>query len=169
MTDLQKHDALAQVDADKKAVKGSHLSQTELRAGDDVTLYREKRPDDKIQFWGHGDDSRMTGNSAHKYASVVASGNGAGTAGDQVQGDLIVAITDSDGRIKAERTIGDLQELADAADDPRTERPLMEALAPFAEQGRYMEVIVNADEESDGVEVDPSASNARVWYSETSA
>jgi hypothetical protein len=169
MAQLQQHQALAQVDANPKAVKGSHLEQTTLRAGDDVTVYREKRPDDKIQFWGHGDSNRMNGNSVHKYAELVASGGGAGTAGDAIQGDLIVAITDSDGRIKAERNIGDLQELADAAADARTERPLMEALAPYAEQGRYMEVIVNADAASDGVEVDPSASNARVWYSETSA
>lgn len=163
---LQADQRLANVDANKKPVKATHLSGETLRADDDVTVYREKRPDDKTQFWGHGGENREVGSTAHKYADLVASGNGTGTAGDQVEADVIVAITDSDGRILAERQVGDVATLADAANDPRTERPMMPALAPYAEQGRYMEVIINADSASDGVELDPSASSARLWYSE---
>jgi len=163
---LSKNAQLAQSESDKQAIKAEHLDQTTVRANDDVTVYRERRPDDKVQWFGHGGENRMSGNVAHKFADLVASGNEAGTAGDQIQGDLLVAITDSDGRILAERTVGDLQTLADAAADSRTERPLMPALAPYLKMGRYMEVIVNADQSSDGVEIDPANSNMRLWYSE---
>lgn len=163
---LIKNERLAEKDANKKSIKGANLSQTTVREGDDVTLYRERRPDDKIQWFGHGGEDRTSGNTAHKYADLVASGNGSGTAGDQLQGDIIVAITDSDGRILAERQLGDSQTLADAAADARTERPTQPAVAPYLEMGRYKEVIFNADAASDGVELDPSASSARIWYSE---
>jgi len=163
---LQHSRELAQYDVDKKPVKASAMEQTTLRAGDDVTVLREKRPDDKTQFWGHGGKTRDYGNLAHKFADLVASGNGTGTEGDQIEGDIIVAITDSDGRILAERQVGDIDTLAAAANDSRTERPLMPSYAPYLKQGRYREVIINADSASDGVELDPSASSARLWYSE---
>lgn len=163
---LTKNSTLAAADADKKSIKGGQLNQATVREGDDVTLYRERRPDDKTQWFGHGGENRMSGNTAHKYADLVASGDGSGTEGDQLQGDIIVAITDSDGRILAERQFGDSQELADAADDARTERPTQPAVGPVLGQGRYAEVIFNADAESDGAEVDPANSTARVWYSE---
>lgn len=163
---LTKNRRLAVTDANQKAIKASHREQTTVREGDDVTLYRQRRPDDKVQWFGHGTEARDSGNSAHKFADLVASGGGAGTAGDALEGEVIVAITDSDGRILAERQLGDAQTLADAADDARTERPMMPALAPFLTQGRYMEVLFNADAASDGVEVDPANSSARIWYSE---
>jgi len=168
---LAQYPDLQQADADKDSVKASEMMQKELRANDDVTVYRERRPDDRVQWWGHGDENRNSGNSAHKYADLVATGNGSGdaAAGDQIEGDVIIAITDSDHRILAERKVGDVDDLADAADDRRTERPMMPAYAPYLEQGRYREVIINADEESDGDELDPDASSARLYYSETSA
>lgn len=166
---LQQHPDLQQMDADKKAVKASHLNQTTLREGDDVTVFRERRPDDKLQWWGHGDEDRQEGSSAFKYAELVASGGGTANAGDAIEGDIIIAITDSDGRILVERQAGDVDELTDAANDSRTERPMMPAYAPYLTQGRYREVIINADAASDGAELDPSASSARLWYSETNA
>lgn len=163
---LQPHPGLAQRGGDKQSIKAEHLEAATLRSGDDITVYREKRPDDKLQWFGHGDDDRMNGSTAFKYADLVASGNGSGTAGDQIEGELIAAITDSDGRVLAERTIGDLDTLADAAQDNRTERPPMPALAPYLTQGRYMELRINADQASDGVELDPTNSSQRVWYSQ---
>jgi hypothetical protein len=163
---LQFSRQLAALDANKKPIKATHLDQTEVRAGDDVTVYREKKPDDKFWYWGHGGQNRQSGNTAHKYADIVCSGNGSGTSGDPVEGDVYVAITDSDGRVLAERHVGDISTLADAADDARTERPVMPALAPYLTQGRYIEVLINADADSDGMEIDPSASSARLWYSE---
>lgn len=157
---LQFHPGLAQRDADKKAIKAAHLDGATLRAGDDVTIYRQKRPDDKTQWFGHGGQNRQSGNTAHKYADLIDG------AGNEIEGDLIAAITDSDGRVLVERTVGDLDVLRDAANDPRTERPVMPALAPFLKQGRYMELRINADPGSDGVTLDPSASSQRVWYSQ---
>lgn len=157
---------LAETDADKKAIKAAHLSTETLRDGDDVTVYREKRPDDKLQWFGHGGKDKRSGNVAHKYAELVASGGGTGTAGDAIEGELIAAVTDSDGRVLAERTVGDLDTLAAAASDARTERPTMAALAPYLTQGRYMELRINADAASDGVELDTANSSQRVWYSQ---
>jgi hypothetical protein len=77
---------------------------------------------------------------------------------------VIVAITDSDERILAEREIGDVDTLADAAADARTERPMMAALAPYARSDRYVEVRINADSGSDGKSLDPAASSMRLWY-----
>jgi len=163
---LQPNAKLAALDADEKPVKASHFDSVELRANQDTTVYRERKPDDKFQFWGHGGNNRQVGTTVHKYADLVASGNGTGDAGDQIEADVIVAITDSDGRILAERQVGDVSTLADAMDETRTERPMMPALAPYLEQGRYREIIINADEASDGVELDTTESSARFWYSE---
>lgn len=163
---LTKNRELANTDANKKSIKAADLSQTTVREDDDVTLYRSKRPEDKLQWFGHGGENRMSGNTAHKYADLVASGGGTGTAGDALEGEILIAITDSDGRILAERQLGDAEELADAASDSRTERPTQPAVAPYLTEGRYMEVIFNADAASDGAEVDPANSSARIWYSE---
>lgn len=166
---LSFHRALANTDGNQKPVKASHLDQTTVRAGDDVTLYRQRVPDDKEQWFGHGGQDRRSGNTAHKYADLVASGNGALTAGDALEGDIIVAITDSDGRILHERQVGDVDTLADAATESRTERPTMPAMAPTAPTGRYLEVIFNADPAADGAEVDPGDSSQRLWYTEVDA
>lgn len=139
--------------------------QATLRAGDDVTVYREKMPDDKIAFPGHGGTNKMVGKVAYLYAELLASGNGAGTAGDPIEGELIECITDSDGRIvdNNERTVGDLENLAEAANDPRTERPNHPIAEPGAKPGRYIEYRVVPDESVDGYELDPDASSGKLY------
>jgi hypothetical protein len=142
----------------KKPVKASHLDGENLRADNDITVYRAQVPSDKTYWWGLGGQNRMSGNTAHIYADLIDG------AGNQVEGDVIVAITDSDERVLAEREIGDVDTLAAAANDARTERPTMPALAPYATSDRYVEVRINADSGSDGNTLDPAASSMRLWY-----
>jgi len=160
---------LARILGNKRAIKASQLEQTTVREGDDVTLYREQRPDDKVRWWGHGWPSQEQGETAHKYFDAVASGNGTGNVGDQLVGDFLVVIADSEGRVIYEMDFGDSQTLADAQAEPRTDRPTQKAVGPGVNQGQYMEVRFNADAASDGVEYDPSASSGRAWYSQISA
>ncbi|WP_410765788.1 hypothetical protein [Haloferax sp. DFSO60] len=148
-----------------RPVKGAMFKQTTLRAGNDIVVYEETCPADKYLFWGFGYRNKQAGNASHIYAQLKASGNGTGTAGDAVQGDLEAVITDSEGRDVLHRyTIGDLETLANAAGDPRTERPIMPALAPIAREDQRIQLRVIADPASDGVEIDPSASSARIYY-----
>jgi hypothetical protein len=143
----------------------SNWQQATLRAGDDVTVFREKVPDDKVAFTGHGGRNKLVGQVAYLFAEVVASGNGAGTAGDPIEGELIECITDSDGRIVDgdERTIGDLQNLAEAANDNRTERPLHPIGDPGAEPGRYVEYRIVPEKSVDGYEINPDASSGKLY------
>ncbi|RDZ54346.1 MULTISPECIES: hypothetical protein [unclassified Haloferax] len=148
-----------------KPVKGAMLKQTTLRAGNEIVVYEESCPADKYLFWGFGYRNKQAGNASHIYAQVKASGNGSATAGDAIKGDLIAVITDSEGRDVLHRyNIGDLETLADAAADPRTERPIMPALAPIAREDQRIQLRIVADEESDGAEIDPSASSARIYH-----
>ncbi|ELZ87492.1 hypothetical protein C453_04039 [Haloferax elongans ATCC BAA-1513] len=148
-----------------KPVKGSMLEQTTLRAGNEIVVYEQTCPADKYLFWGFGHQNKQAGNASHIYAQLKATGNGAGSAGDAIKGDLVAVITDSEGRDVHHRyNVGDLETLADAASDPRTERPIMPALAPIAREDQRIQLRVIADPESDGVEVDPSASSARIFY-----
>lgn len=136
-----------------------------LRADDDVTVFREKIPDDKVAFAGHGGRNKLVGQVAYLYAELLASGNGAGAAGDPIEGELIECITDSDGRIvdNNERTVGDLENLAEAANDARTERPLHSIGTPGAKPGRYIEYRIVPDESVDGYELDPGASSGKLY------
>ncbi|MWG34159.1 hypothetical protein [Halomarina oriensis] len=151
----------------KRVIKAGDFEQTTLKSGNEVTVYAEQVKQDKVLWHGHGNMNRTTGNVAHIYAALVASGNGSGTAGDAIEGELVAAITDSDQRrVLASTTIDDLGELADAEASERTERPMHPALEPFAKPGRHLELRILAAPESDGVEVDPANSNARLYYSE---
>jgi hypothetical protein len=149
----------------------SNWQAATLRAGDDVTVHREKVPDDKVAFPGHGGMERLSGKVAYIYANLVASGNGEGTAGDPIKGELIECITDSDGRIVDgnERSLGALEDLAAAEDDSRTERPTHPIGDPGAKPGRYLEYRVVPDDSVDGYELDPDASSGKVFQTRLDA
>jgi hypothetical protein len=136
-----------------------------LRAGDDVTVHREQVPDDKVTFLGYGGMERLSGKVAYIYADLVASGNGAGTAGDPIKGDLIEVITDSDGRIVNgnERKLGALEDLSAAKADARTERPTHPIGDPGAKPGRFVEYRIVPHDSVDGYELDPAASSGKLF------
>lgn len=167
MADLQKNPGLYDV-GEKFTVTAEDLTGATLNADTEVTVWSKQIPQDKVGFFGHGpEDRRMA--EAYIYAKLVASGNGTGTGGDAINGELVAAITDSEQRrVLASMTVDALGELADAESSERTDRPVFAALAPFARAGRHLEFRIVANSSSDGVELDnaPANSSARLYYSQ---
>lgn len=164
---LTPSEKLARYDGSRRAIKAGHLRGDEtLRQGQKIVVYDEKVPSDKTRWFGYGLEGLPMG-VARMYAELVASGDGAGSAGDAIEGDVRVRVTDSTGdNIIASRELGDLGTLADAANDERTERPKLPALGPGGSGDRRLQVVINADEPSDGVQIDPTESQARFWYTQ---
>lgn len=163
------HDPSLTHAGERKSVKASHMESSTLNAGNGITVFSTSVPADKEYYWGFGGLDRQSGRTANIYADLVASGNGTGTAGDAIQGDLEAVITDSEGRdVKGRYNIMDLETLADFAGSSPTERPLLEVLGPGAREDLHIELQIVADSASDGVEVDPGASSARLYYTELS-
>ncbi|MBC9985157.1 hypothetical protein E4P24_02060 [Haloferax sp. AS1] len=156
---------LAELDGDVRPIRGDDLDQDTLKAGAEVTVYREKVPQDKDEWFGAGGKDRASADASPMHADVVATGNGSGTAGDTIGGTLYAAITDSDGRALYTRKLGDLTLLSEFASEPPTERPLMYSLAPYATAGRYIEFRIDADSASDGKEIDPANSDVMLYRS----
>jgi len=147
---------------DQRPIGASALDDDTVKQETEVTVWSKQVGQDELLFWGHGSQSRRDARAKFAYADLDASGNGAGAAGDPITGELVLAITDSDQRrVLVDYTLGDLEELADAA----SERPVMYALAPFAKPGRHIEIRVRADADSDDYEIDSANSSARLWYS----
>lgn len=150
---------------DKHPVGAGDLDQDTVKVDTEVTVFQEEILEGEVAWFGAGSHEREVA-EAFIFASLVASGAGAGTAGDPITGDLMAVITDSRGkRVLAETTVDSLGELADAEADSRTDRPIQEALGPYAKPGRHLEFRVVADAASDGMEIDPAASSARLYYS----
>lgn len=147
-------------DGDKKTIKARHLDAETLVPTNDIAVWRDEVPSDKVRWWGHGTESDMPGGTAHIHADLVDD------EGNELVGNLLVVIADSDGRALGERTIGDLGTLREAADESRTERPEMPAMAKHANPDRYMELRIELDEQEDVTTLDPDASELRVFYTE---
>ncbi|SEF56402.1 hypothetical protein [Halobellus limi] len=150
-----------------RAIKSSHLDGDEaLRAGQHIVVWERQVPADKTNWFGHGgEDSPL--DLKRMYADLEASGAGSGTDGDPIEGDVMVRITDSSGdEVKAQKELGDLGTLRDAASDERTERPAMPAMGPYAYPHRKLQLVVVADSASDGNQIDTADSSCRFWYSE---
>ena len=148
----------------KEPISAVDLDTETVKANTEVTIWSKQVNQDQVIFHGHGSHVRDVA-EAFAYLDLVATGGGAGGAGDNINGKLVLAITDSDQRrVLSSVTFDELDELPDAASENRSERPVEEAMAPFAKPGRFLEVRVEADAASDGYEVDPSASSGRLWY-----
>lgn len=145
-----------------RTVRGSHLNDgATMNAGNGVTVYSKSVPSDKIYAWGAGSDNRQVGRDAFVYADLVD------TDGNDIKGDLEYVITDSEQRdVHARGELGDLETLADAREDQRTERPQMPVTAPIARRDQHIELRVVADTDSDGVTLDRDASEVRLYYTD---
>jgi hypothetical protein len=151
---------------DKEAIDASELDQDTVKAGVEVPVFQKQVAQDEILFHGHGPHRREQA-EAFVGLDLVASGNGDGNQGDPIQGDVILAITNSDGtRVKASITFDSLAQLRDSQDEARTDRIVEEALAPYAKPGRNLEVRIDANSGSDGYEIDPSASSGQLYYTQ---
>jgi hypothetical protein len=153
----------------KRTVReGDFEADATVREGEECVIYDEQIAQDKVAWFGHGGENRLTEVVKHIYCDLVAAGTGTGVAGDPVKGDLVAVITDSKGRnVLARGEIDDLETLAAAADDSTTERPAMPAMSPWAKPGRRLQFRVFGAAASDGVVIDPAASRALLYYSES--
>lgn len=150
----------------KESIRASDLDQDTLKADTEVTVFSEQVADDQLLYHGYGVRDREYA-EAFTALDLVASGNGAGTAGDAITGDVVLAVTDSQGRrVLASTTFESLAELRDAAAEARSDRIVEPALAPYAMPGRRLEVRIEADAASDGVEIDPANSSGKLYYGE---
>lgn len=144
---------------DRRTIRAGQLSDEVLRAGNDITVFREKVPSDKQFWWGHGGESRTSGNTVHTKGDVVRAADGA-----SIDGEVVLAITDSDGDPLAKRTYADLESLREAINESRSERPMMAAMGPAAGSDRYIELRINADAANDSDTVDSAASTLKLFY-----
>ena len=154
---------------DKVPIDAADFDQDTLKAGTEVTVWSRQVAQDEILLHGHGPHQREMAES-FVGLDLVASGNGTGTAGDNIQGQVILAITNSDGtRVKADKEFDSLAQLRDALAEPRTDRIVEELMVPYAKPGRNLEVRIRASGASDGVEIDPSASSGNLYYTQIDA
>lgn len=143
-----------------QTVKGGDLQDASLRSGNPVTVWREKVPDDKRAWWGHGGFTEQNVPSVYQRGTIVNTASGA-----NIDGTLHVAITDSDGDPLYREPVNDLESLRDMASESRTERDEQVAHSPGANPGRYLELQIEADDSSDGDVIDSAASTLRQYYS----
>jgi len=150
----------------KEAIRAGDMDQDTLKQDTEVTVFSETVADDQVLYHGYGAQQRDRA-EAFVGLDLVASGNGAGSAGDEITGDVVLALTDSQQkRVLASQTFEDLDELRDSLAETRSDRVVEPALAPFARAGRVLEVRIEADANSDGVEIDPDASSGKLYYGE---
>lgn len=153
----------------KKSIPASAMDQKAVVAGTEITAWSKQVAQDEILLHGHGSHLREIA-EAFIGLDLVASGNGSGTAGDPVQGDVVLAITNSDQtRVLADVELDSLSQLRDSLTESRTDRIVEELLTPYAKPGRHLEVRIRADSGSDGYEIDPSASSGQLYYTQIDA
>ncbi|WP_336359054.1 hypothetical protein [Haloarcula sp. CGMCC 1.6347] len=154
----------------KKSIPASAMDQKTVVAGTEITVFAKQVAQDEILMHGHGSHLREIA-QAFIGLDVVATGNGeASSAGDPVQGDVVLAITNSDQtRVLADVELDSLSQLRDSLSESRTDRIVEELLTPYAKPGRHIEVRLRADSGSDGYEIDPSASSGQLYYTQVDA
>jgi len=164
-----RHDPRLGQRGQQKPIRGADLDNATLNAGNAVTIWSKQIPADKVLWHGHGPDNNERAGSTFVYAELLANGTGTKNDGEDLTGDLELAITDSEQRdVIVRRGFGDLSTLKDAKSDNRTERPQLAAQAPFASQDRHLELRVIADSSADGAVV-ATDSNVRWYYSKAPA
>lgn len=151
---------------EKKPVTATDFDQVTI-GSNETTVWSTPVPGDKVAWFGAGSHVRELA-EAFVYCDLVASGNGTGTAGDAIEGELVAVYTDSEQRhVLASTSVDSLGELSDAVEDTRTDRPVMEAQGPHANPERHLEFRVLPADSATGKEVDPDASSARLYYSQS--
>jgi hypothetical protein len=163
---MQKNPQLYEA-GDKEPIRAGALEQTTVKAGTEVTVWSYQVAQDELAFHGHGRPDREYA-EAFVGLDLVATGNEAAAAqGDNIDGDVILAITNSDGtRVKASTTFDSLEQLRDALAEARTDRIVEPALAPYAKPGRNLEVRIDAASSSDGYEIDPDGSSGTLYFTQ---
>lgn len=149
---------------DKETVRPSQFGQETLSADNEVTVWSEEVKQDQALYHGFGVRERSYA-EAFVGLDLVATGNGTASGGDPIKGDVVLAVTDSEQRrVLASVTFEGLGELRDSLAEVRSDRIVEPAMAPFAQPGRHLEIRIDADPDSDGAELDPDASDGKLYY-----
>jgi hypothetical protein len=159
----QRGNAYLHPNASPQFINGSDLDNVTLQAGEYITIWSDTVAADTVQFWGFGPRNREDADASFAFAELLANGNGTGADGDQISGKARLAITDSTGDDLRRRVFGDLDDLADAKSDSRTEKPMMAEVQPAASQDKALALQVKVDPAQDGVKV-ASDSNVKLHY-----
>lgn len=144
-------------------INGADLDNVTLKAGEWITIWSDTVAADTRLFWGYGPRNREASDASFSYAQLLASGAGTSTDGTQISGKVRLAIKDSTGDDIRRRIYGDLDDLADAETESRTERPMMPELQPAAKEDKRLALQVQVAPGQDGVEV-ASDSNVQLHY-----
>ena len=133
---------------------GEFLAKT-LTEGEEITIWHDVVPADKLYVWGVGPNNRQAGSANFSFAEFLASGNGSGADGDVIRdADVVLAITDSTREdTLAKTTLGRAGDLADAQAENPSDRPILPEHGPAASEDRHLEIRLRAGSGADGVEV----------------
>lgn len=164
---------LSEVKDKSKAKRGSQKTWTQ----EDLNLvtvfsdtYRDvldRRSTESAKFYlGQGARSRDDPNAGYFYANFLASGNGAGTDGANINGEVrFVVYADSENEVPIVGDTYNLRDLREAANDDRTERPVLPLQLPGAGKDKAIAVQIKTNDASDGMEVAPD-SNVLIPYTQ---
>lgn len=146
-------------------VRAGDLSQTTLR--EDAYVVLEDIESDNVHFYVHGYGRGSTENPSLKFAELdlVASGNGTGSAGDAIEGELreVVYHDEEHERIKRVNGKYELDELRNPA---RSEGVPVPEASVGAREDEHVVLEVKTTSGSDGVELDPTASSGSIPYTQ---
>jgi hypothetical protein len=146
-----------------ETINGSDLDNTTLQSGEWIEIWSATVSAGTALFWGFGPQNSERADASFAYMELLASGSGTGTDGDQISGTTRLAVKDATGDDIRRRKFGDLDDLADAKSDSRTERPMMPEVQPAASQDKRLSLQVKVASSQDGVEV-ASDSNVKFHY-----
>lgn len=144
----------------KETIRPGEFSAKTLSAGEEITVWTEEVNQDQLLYHGYGVRAR-------EFAEAFVGLDVQNAAGNDVTGDLHIAVEDSEGNELAETTFDDLDELRDSQAESRSDRivePAHTAEGNLAGAGRQLAIYLEADANSDGDEVDPGASSGKMYY-----
>ena len=150
-------------DSNPQFINGANLDNAKLQGGEFITVWSRTVDASTALFWGFGPRNKEAAAASFAYCELLANGNGTGADGEQISGQLRLTVTDSTGDDIRRRIFGDLDDLADAKGESRTDRPMMPEYQPAASEDKRLELQVKVDPSQDGVEV-AQDSNVKLHY-----
>jgi hypothetical protein len=149
--------------ASPQFINGADLDNATLQSGEWIEIWSSTVQAGTVQFWGFGPNNREHSDASFSYMELLADGSGTGNDGDQISGKVRLTVKDATGDDIRRREYGDLDDLADAKADNRTERPMMPEVQPAASQDKSLSLQVKVASGDDG-EVVASDSNVKFHY-----
>jgi hypothetical protein len=144
----------------KETIRPGEFEAKTLSAGEEITVWTKEVNQDQLLYHGYGVLAR-------EYARAFVGLDVQSAAGSDITGDLHIAVEDSEGTTLAVTTFDDLDELRDSLNESRSDRivePAHTAEGDLAGAGRQLAIYLEADDSSDGDEVDPAESSGKMYY-----